>query len=130
MRTINGKLIIREQKQLEILQEQTKEIIQRCDSLESQFTAMNKQQNTKYLQETSTIKSCTQKLDNRLTCLEQNISKRVKSLLLSLLFINISATVGFFSSWFWLHINHQQKFHDVKPEKITKSTQLYRYEKY
>ncbi len=129
MRTINGKLIIREQKQLDILQEQTKEIIQRCDSLESQFTAMNQQQNTKYLQETSTIKSCTQKLDNRLTCLEQNISKRVKSLLLSLLIVNISATVGFFSSWFRL-INHQHKFHDVKPQKIAQSIQLYHYEKH
>jgi hypothetical protein len=145
MRTINGKLIIQEQKQLDILQEQTLDIIQHCDSLESKvailqqqsqgviqccdslepkFTAMNQQQSIKYLQETSTIKLSMQKLDNRLTSLEQNISKQIKSLSIRFLVINFSFFVGFISPWLWSYISNQDKSHDTKPVKISESTQL------
>ncbi len=151
MRTINGKLIIQEQQQLDILQQQAQGILQRCDSLESKstnlqeqaqgiiqccdsleskFTAMHQQQSTKYLQEISTIKLSIQKLDNRLTSLEQNISKQIKTLLISFLVINFSGIIGFISPWFWFYIRNQDKFHDAKPVKYSESTQLYRSKNY
>ncbi|MDZ8258491.1 hypothetical protein [Nostoc sp. ChiQUE01b] len=121
MQTVNGKLITKEQGQIEAIQQQTEGIIQRYQNLESQFTAINQQKDAKYLQEINAVKVYLQKLDKRLNLLEQNVSNQAKNFL----YLKISVAIGLVSLWFWFGMNNQPAHHETKPKKYTESIQLH-----
>jgi uncharacterized coiled-coil protein SlyX len=119
MQTVNGKLITKEQSQIDEIQQQTEGIIQRYQNLESQFTAINQQKDAIYLQEVNTVKIYLQKLDKRLNLLEQNISNQAKNFL----YLKISVVIGLVGLWFWFGMNNQPAHHETKPKKYTESIQ-------
>ncbi|AVH68244.1 hypothetical protein [Nostoc sp. 'Peltigera membranacea cyanobiont' N6] len=121
MQTVNGKLITKEQGQIDEIQQQTEGIIQRYQNLESQFTAINQQKDVKYLQEINSVKVYLQKLDKRLNLLEQNISNQAKNFL----YLKIGVAIGLVGLWFWFGMNNQPAHHENKPKKYTESIQLH-----
>ncbi|OYE00219.1 hypothetical protein [Nostoc sp. 'Peltigera membranacea cyanobiont' 232] len=121
MQTVNGKLITKEQGQIDEIQQQTEGIIQRYQNLESQFTAINQQKDAKYLQEVNTVKVYLQKLDKRLNLLEQNISNQAKNFL----YLKIGVAIGLVGLWFWFGMNNQPAHQENKPKKYTESIQLH-----
>ncbi|MEH1797016.1 hypothetical protein [Nostoc sp.] len=121
MQTVNGKLITKEQGQIDAIQQQTEGIIKRYQNLESQFTAINQQKDAKYLQEVNAVKVYLQKLDKRLNLLEQNVSNQAKKFL----YFKIGVAIGLVGLWFWFGINNQSAHHETKPKKYAKSIQLH-----
>ncbi|OYD99976.1 hypothetical protein [Nostoc sp. 'Peltigera membranacea cyanobiont' 232] len=121
MQTVNGKLITKEQGQIDAIQQQTEGIIKRYQNLESQFTAINQQKDAKYLQEVNAVKVYLQKLDKRLNLLEQNVSNQAKNFL----YFKIGVAIGLVGLWFWFGMNNQPAHHDTKPKKYTESIQLH-----
>ena len=113
MRTINGKLITQEQNQLDTIKQQTESIIQRCKNLELQFISVNQQKDARYLQEMNAVKSYLEKLDKRLSFLEQHVSNQAKKTL----YRNIGAALGLVGLWFWFGMNNQPAHHETKPQK-------------
>ncbi len=120
MQTVNGKLITKEQGQIDAIQQQTQGIIQRYQNLESQFTAINQQKDAKYLQEINAVKVYLQKLDKRLNLLEQNVSNQAKNFL----YLKIGVAIGLVGLWFWFGINNQPANHEIKPKKYAESIKL------
>ena len=121
METVNGKLITKEQGQIDAIQQQTEGIIQRYQNLESQFTVINQQKDVKYLQEINAVKIYLQKLDKRLNILEQNVSNQAKNFL----YLKIGVVIGLVGLWFWFGMNNQPAQYETKPKKYTESIQLY-----
>lgn len=120
MQTINGKLIGQEQSQLNTLKQQTQNVIQRCQHLESQITTVSQQQNTQYYQEINTVKNYVQKLDKKLIYLEQTVSKQFTRFVL----MNICGAIGLIGLWFWLEINSQPTYKKNKAQQHTHSIEL------
>ncbi len=84
MGTVNGKLITQELNQFDELTHRTERINQRFEYLESQVTAMSKQNYAQDFQnlsqEVNSNKSYLQKLDQRIGFLEDLISRQAKQL--------------------------------------------------
>lgn len=124
MNTVNGKLINQEFNQLEELTQKTDKIIGRCESLESQVTALGKQDYTQYLQkvtqEVISAKSYLQKLDKRIGFLEEVTSRQAKQLL----FLKISSVIGLAGLWFVFSMNNPPEYDNNQPQKHTESTEL------
>ncbi|QKQ73468.1 hypothetical protein [Nostoc sp. TCL240-02] len=120
MQTLNGKLVNQEQGQIDLIKQQTEGIIQRCKNLESQFTAINQQKDTTYLQEINAVKIYINKLEKRLNFLERNILNQAKQLL----YLKIGVAIGLVGLWFWLGMNNQPANHEIKPKKYVESIQL------
>ncbi|WP_414584871.1 hypothetical protein [Scytonema sp. PCC 10023] len=124
MKTVNGKLINQERNQLEELTQRTEKIILRCDSLESQVTAISKQDYTQYLQkvyqEVNSAKSYLQKLDKRIGLLEEVALKQAKQLL----FLKISSVIGLVGLSFMFYMNYQPEYDNNQPQKHAESIEF------
>ncbi|MUG97232.1 hypothetical protein F7734_34830 [Scytonema sp. UIC 10036] len=121
MVTVNGKLINQERDRLDELTQRTEKIIRRCESLESQVSALTKQDYTQYLQkvsyEVNNVKTFLQKLDKRIGFLEELTSSQAKELL----FFKISNVIGLGGLLFMLVINHLPEFERDRPQKRAES---------
>ncbi|WP_051151143.1 DUF3810 family protein [Mastigocladopsis repens] len=124
MNTVNGKLINQELNQLEELTQKTEKIIRRCENLESQVSAISRQDYTQYSQkvnqEVNTAKSYLQKLDKRIGFLEEVTSKQAKQLLV----FKISSVIGLVGLWFMFSMNNQSGYDKNQPQKHTEFTKL------
>ncbi|MGH2412100.1 MAG: DUF3810 family protein [Brasilonema sp.] len=124
MNTVNGKLINQKQSQLEELTQKTETIIRRCESLESQVTALSRQDYIQYLQkvnqEVNSAKSYLQNLDKRIGFLEEMTSKQAKQLL----FLKISSVVGLVGLSFMFSMNNLPEYDNHQPQQHTESTEL------
>lgn len=124
MGTVNGKLITQERNQLDELTQKTEKIIRRCESLESQVSAITKQDYTQYLQkvsyEVNNVKSFLQKLDKRIGFLEEVTSNQAKQLL----FFKISSVIGLVGLSFMFFMNHLPEYDSDRPQKRAESVEF------
>ncbi|WP_315788301.1 hypothetical protein [Fischerella sp. JS2] len=120
MTTINGKLIVQEANQLDSIKRKTEELQGNYQNLELQISAIAKQNNTKHLEEIDSVKRYIQKLDKKLTYLEETISNQTKQLLL----LKVCGAVGLVGLWFWFGMNNQPQYHKTKPFKHAESLEL------
>jgi hypothetical protein len=111
MKTLNGKLVNQEAevRQFEEVIYKTEEIARRCEYLESQITAISKQDNTEYLH----------KLEQKIGFLEDTTSRQANQFL----WFKISA-IAFVSLWFIFGINNQPKYDENQPENKPQSMEL------
>ena len=113
MKTVNGKLIKRKISDLDEVTQKNKQINQRFESLESQITAIKKQNYTPYLQkvtqEVNTNKSYVQNLSQRISSLEGLTSKQAKQLFT----VKISTTIAFLGLCFILFMNNQKQSPEI-----------------
>jgi len=124
MDTVNGKLITQELKQFDELTQRNERINQRFESLESQLTAMSKQDYRQYLEnvtlEVSSNKSYLQKLDQKIGFLEDLISRQAKQVF----FFRISIVIIFIGLGFMFYMNNQPKHEKTNPKKKAESLEL------
>jgi hypothetical protein len=120
MTTVNGKLIAQEQNQLDTIKRKTEDLQGRYQNLELQISAIAKQNSTKYLEEMDSVKRYIQKLDKKLTYVEETISNQTKQLLL----LKVCGAVGLVGLWFWFGINNQPQYQKSKSFKSVESIEL------
>lgn len=124
MGTVNGKLITQERNQLDELTQRTEKIIRRCESLESQVSAITKQDYPQYLQkvtyEVNHVKSFLQKLDKRIGFLEEVTSNQAKQLL----FFKISNVIGLVGLLLMFFINHLPEYDSDRSQKRMQSVEF------
>lgn len=124
MGTVNGKLINRELNQFDELTQRTERINQRFEYLESQITAVSKQDYTQYFQkvsqEVNNNTSYLQKLEQRIGFLEDVTSRQAKQLF----FLKISGVIGLIGLWFMFSMNNQPEYQKNLPQKKAESLDL------
>jgi len=124
MGTVNGKLITQELNQFDELTHKTERINQRFEYLESQVTAISKQDYAQDFQnlsqEVNSNKSYLQKLDQRIGFLEDLISRQAKQLF----FLKIGSVIVLISLGFMFCMNSQPKNDKNKPNKQAESLEL------
>ncbi len=124
MGTVNGKLINQELNYFDELAQKTDRINQRCEYLESQFTAISRQDYTQYLQtisqEVDNSKSYLHKLEQKIGFLEDTTSKQAKELS----FIKITSVIGLIALWFIFSTNNQPESPKKRPQKKAEFIEL------
>jgi hypothetical protein len=120
MTTVNGKLIAQEQNQLDTIKRKTEDLQGRYQNLELQISAIAKQNSTKYLEEMDSVKRYIQKLDKKLTYVEETISNQTKQLLL----LKVCGAVGLVGLWFWFGMDNQPQYQKNKSLKHVESLEL------
>jgi small-conductance mechanosensitive channel len=124
MGTLNGKLINQELSNFDELTQKTERINQRFEHLESQVTAISKQDYTQYFQkiseEVNSNKSYLQKMEQKIGFLEDVTSRQAKQLF----FLKISTVIGLIALWFIFGINNQPEDRKIQHQKQVKSLEF------
>ncbi len=124
MGTLNGKLINQELSNFDELTQKTERINQRFEHLESQVTAISKQDYTQYFQkiseEVNSNKSYLQKMEQKIGFLEDVTSRQAKQLF----FLKISTVIGLIGLWFIFGMNNQPEYHKIQHQKKVKSLEF------
>ncbi|MBR8839635.1 MAG: hypothetical protein DSM106950_37965 [Stigonema ocellatum SAG 48.90 = DSM 106950] len=124
MRTVNGKLINQEINQFDEITKNTEKINQRCQHLESQVTAISRQDYTQDLQtinqEVNSSKSYLHKLEQKIGFLEEVTSRQAQQLL----FLKIITVMGLIGLWFIFGMNNKPDYHKNKPQKKSESMEI------
>ncbi|MBW4667858.1 MAG: hypothetical protein KME60_10605 [Cyanomargarita calcarea GSE-NOS-MK-12-04C] len=124
MGTLNGKLINQELSNFDELTQKTERINQRFEHLESQVTAISKQDYTQYFQkvseEVNSNKSYLQKMEQKIGFLEDVTSRQAKQLFL----LKISTVIGLIGLWFIFGMNNQPEHHKIQHQKKVKSLEF------
>ncbi|WP_193198666.1 hypothetical protein [Nostoc sp. MG11] len=124
MMTVNGKLINQELNKFDELTQITEIINQRCEYLESQVTAISRQNYTQYLQnishEVNISQAHLQKLEQRIGFLEELTSKQAKQLF----FLKITSVLAFIGLWLIVGMKNKPEDNSIKPLKKAESLEL------